>query len=126
MILKKGKSPRYVRDEGITSYLLASPRTCGAEHLTLTLVEIAPGGEQRIHRHDPEQIYFVFEGGGLMTVGDNEERVTAGDCIFIPAGVRHGLKNGGQAVLKYVSATAPPFTLEELRTFWPLGSEEPG
>jgi mannose-6-phosphate isomerase-like protein (cupin superfamily) len=124
MILRKGKSPRYVREEGITSYLLASPRTCGAKQLTVTLVEIAPDGEQRIHRHDPEQIYFVFEGGGIMTVGEDEERVVAGDCIFIPSDTRHGLKNDGQTVLKYVSATAPPFTMEELRSFRPLAGEE--
>lgn len=124
MILKKKKSPRYVREEGITSYLLASPRTCGAKRLTVTLVEIAPAGEQRIHRHDPEQIYFVFEGGGLMTVGEKEERVAAGDCVFIPSGTRHGLRNDGQTLLKYVSATAPPFTVEELKSFWPLAGEE--
>lgn len=126
MILKKKRSPRYVREEGITSYLVASPRTCGARHLTLTLVEIAPGGEQRIHRHDPEQVYFVFEGGGLMTVGEDEHRVSAGDCIFIPSGTRHGLKNDGQAGLKYVAATAPPFSKQELMSHWPLASEEPG
>jgi mannose-6-phosphate isomerase-like protein (cupin superfamily) len=124
MILRKGKSPRYVRDEGITSYLMASPRTCGAKQLTVTLVEISPGGEQRIHRHDPEQIYFVFEGSGLMTVGEREERVVAGDCVFIPPDTRHGLRNDGQSGLKYVSATAPPFTREELKSFWPLASEE--
>ena len=36
-VLKKETAPRYVRPEGITSYLLASPRTSSAEHLTTTL-----------------------------------------------------------------------------------------
>lgn len=126
MILKKEKSPRYIREEGIISYLLASPKTCGAERLTVTLVEISPSGEQRIHRHAPEQAYFIIEGSGLMTVGESEERVGAGDCVFIPSDTRHGLRNDGPGLLRYVSATAPPFTMEELERFWPLAGEETG
>jgi hypothetical protein len=58
-VLKKETAPRYTRPEGITSYLLASPRTSGAEHLTTTLAVLQPGGEQRIHSHRPEQVYWV-------------------------------------------------------------------
>ena len=39
-VLKKESAPRYTRPEGITSYLLASPRTSSAEHLTTTLAAI--------------------------------------------------------------------------------------
>ena len=69
-VLKKETAPRYVRPEGITSYLLASPRTSSAEYLTTTLAVIQAGGEQRLHSHRPEQVYFIHEGRGLMTVGD--------------------------------------------------------
>ena len=62
-ILKKNTAPRYMREESITSYLLASPRTSDAEHLTATLVELKLGGHQRIHSHLPEQIYYILEGG---------------------------------------------------------------
>ncbi len=55
-ILKKESAPRYVRSEGIKSYLPASPRTSVARFLTASLVEIQPDGEQRMHKHDPEQV----------------------------------------------------------------------
>ncbi len=55
-VLKKEAAPRYTRPEGITSYLLASPRTSSAEHLTTTLAVIQPGGEQQLHSHRPEQV----------------------------------------------------------------------
>jgi mannose-6-phosphate isomerase-like protein (cupin superfamily) len=119
-ILKKETSPRYTRAEGITSYLLASPRTCKARFLTTTLVEIQPQGEQRIHQHIPEQIYYIFEGKGLMRVGDQAKEVGAGDCIFIPSDTPHGLKNNGKTLLIYFSAAAPSFKKEELESFWPL------
>ena len=123
MILRKDTAPRYIREEGITSYLLASPRTSNGEHLTTTLVEIKPGGKQGLHSHAPEQIYFILEGEGLMTVSDEQAFVNAGDCIFIPSETPHGLENNNESILKYFSAAAPSFNREELESFWPLKSE---
>ncbi len=122
-ILSKAKAPRYCRPEGIASYLLASPRTSQAKHLTTTLVQVEPDGEQRLHSHAPEQVYFILEGSGVMTVGADQQEVGAGDCIFIPSDTPHGIRNGGQSVLRYFSAAAPSFDTGDLLALWPLGSE---
>jgi|ERR1043165_6775084 mannose-6-phosphate isomerase-like protein (cupin superfamily) len=122
-ILKPETAPRYIRPEGITSYLLASPRTSAAEHLTTTLAVIPPGGEQRIHSHRPEQVYFILEGNGMMTVGDETQRVGPGDCVFIPSGQQHGLKNDGVTILRYFSAAASAYPPGHLEKTWPLTSE---
>jgi mannose-6-phosphate isomerase-like protein (cupin superfamily) len=123
-ISKKATSPRYVREEGIVSYLLTSQKTCGSERLTTTFVLIEPGGYQRVHRREPEQAYFILEGTGRMTVGDETEQVGPGDCIFVPTGAPHGLVNDGDEVLKYFSAAAPSFDAEQLERFWPLPGEQ--
>lgn len=123
-ILKKETAPRYIRPEGITSYLLASPGTSGAEHLTTTLAVIQPGGEQRIHSHRPEQVYFILEGTGLMTVGDEAQRVGPGDCVFIPTDQAHGLKNDGTTALRYFSAAALAYPPGHLEKVWALKSEK--
>lgn len=123
MILRKYTAPRYMRKEGITSYLLASPRTCDAKQLTTSLVEIIPGGEQRIHIHIPEQIYYILEGSGFMRVGEDTAHVERGDCIFIPSGEPHGLRNDGEVLLRYLSAAAPSFLPEQIERLWPLKSE---
>jgi mannose-6-phosphate isomerase-like protein (cupin superfamily) len=122
-VLKKETAPRYVRPEGITSYLLVSPRTSPAEQLTTTLAVLQPGGEQRPHRHLPEQVYFILEGRGLMTVGNETQPVGPGDCIFIPSGQPHGLKNDGEGTLRYFSAAAPAYEPGHLEKTWPLQSE---
>ena len=122
-VLRKKSAPRYKRDAGIVSYLLASARTSHSQHLTTTLVEIEPGGIQRIHSHVPEQIYFILEGSGSMTVGSESEQVGPGDCVFIPSGSDHGLINDGDATLRYFSASAPTFKKSELYEFWPLDPE---
>lgn len=122
-VVKKATAPRYQRPEGITSYLLASPRTTSAVHLTTTLAVIEPGGEQRIHSHSPEQVYFILEGSGLMSVAGETQRVGPGDCIFIPPGQPHGLKNDGDVTLRYFSAAAPAYPPGHLETTWALKSE---
>lgn len=122
-VFKKESAPRYIRPEGITSHLLASPRTCNAEYLTTTLAVIQPGGEQRVHSHPPEQVYFILEGSGLMTVGGETRRVDPGDCVFIPTGQPHGLKNDGAVSLRYFSAAAPAYESGHLEKAWPLNSE---
>lgn len=122
-ILKKETAPRYIRKTEIVSYLLASSLTSDAEYLTTSVVEIKPGGEQRIHSHMPEQIYYILEGNGLMTVVDETTYVGSGDCIFIPSEAHHGLKNDGDTLLKYFSAAAPAFDRKQLEEFWPLKSD---
>ena len=122
-VLSKAKAPRSRRPEGITSYLLASPRTSQAKHLTTTLVQVEPGAEQPLHSHSPEQVYLVLEGSGLMMVGAETQEVGPGDCIFIPSDTPHGIRNQGREVLRYFSAAAPAFDTSDLLSLWPLGSE---
>jgi len=122
-ILSKAKAPRYNRPEGITSYLLASPRTSQAHHLTTSLVHVQPGGEQKTHSHPPEQVYFILEGAGVMSVGAETQAVAVGDCIFIPADTPHGIRNEGQEPLRYFTAAAPAFETSDLLALWPLPSE---
>ena len=123
MEILKNNSPRYIRKEGIMLYLLASPVTCNTTHLTTTLVEIEPGGKQHIHKHEPEQVYFIIDGIGKMTVGNEHQIVNSDDCIFIPSNEPHGLENIGELKLRYFSAASPSFTEEELINFWPIESE---
>ena len=120
-ILRKNSAPRYKRDN-IVSYLLASGRTCHAKNLSITLVEMEPGGVQHIHSHEPEQMYYILEGSGLITVDSEQTPVNAGDCIFFPSFARHSLQNSGGTVLRYLSAAAPSFTVEECQRLWPLKS----
>ena len=46
------------------------------------------------HSHeDHEQIYYILEGEGLLTVGDDTRRVKRGDAIYIPPNTIHGFYN---------------------------------
>ena len=120
-VLRINASPRYKRDD-ITSYLLVSEATCDSRHLSITIVDMAPGGRQHLHSHEQEQMYYIMQGSGVMTVDDEQQQVEAGDCIFFSSFSRHGLDNTGGTVLRYLSAASPSFTTEESRKLWPLKS----
>jgi mannose-6-phosphate isomerase-like protein (cupin superfamily) len=120
-ILNKDAAPRYTRDD-ITSYLLVSEQTCESKKLTTTIVEMQAGGIQRVHSHEPEQMYYILEGEGIMTVGDETKEVRAGDCVFFSSFTPHGLQNTGDTVLTYFSAASPSFSAEESEKLWPLKS----
>lgn len=70
---------------GTESFLLVSKRTCGSDDLSITLVEIQAGGVQAMHSHQPEQVYYILEGSGLMSVDGEDRIVGPGDCVYIPS-----------------------------------------
>ena len=120
-VLTINSSPRYKRNN-ITSYLLVSEDTCNSKDLSITIVEMEPGGIQHVHAHDSEQMYYIMEGTGLMTVDDEQRQVEAGECIFFSSFSRHGLENTGGTRLRYLSAASPSFKKDESRKLWPLKS----
>jgi mannose-6-phosphate isomerase-like protein (cupin superfamily) len=75
--------------------------------MTVTWVDVAPGSGQRLHSHAAEQVYVVARGLRKMRVGDEERWVEAGELIFIPPEVVHGIENSSDGVLTYISAATP-------------------
>ncbi|OWU83414.1 cupin [Oceanicola sp. 22II-s10i] len=67
--------------------------TTGAQGLCMHLLTIPPGARAKAHKHAThETAIYVIEGAASMWWGDRLEHrmdVTAGDLIYIPAGVPH-------------------------------------
>ena len=62
----------------------------------LATARLAPGRVIEPHVDPMEEIYFIMNGEGQMSVDEETERVMPGDAICIPIGSRHGLVNTGQ------------------------------
>lgn len=77
--------------------------------------EILPvGKEVRRHHHlQTEEIYYILEGEGLMTVGDETRNVKAGDAIFIPRTNTHTLKNTGSEDMKLLLICGPAYSVAD-------------
>lgn len=81
------------------------------EHLYAGLNCFLPGQEHKAHIHaDQDKMYVVLEGQGEASVGDELRPVRAGDLVFAPAGVIHGMKNSGDSNLVVLIVFSPPPT----------------
>jgi len=70
---------------------------------------LEPGQAQPIHDHaNADKAYVVMEGEGRFTVGEEVRAASAGDVIFAPAGVAHGVHNDGAVRLTLLVCIAPP------------------
>jgi mannose-6-phosphate isomerase-like protein (cupin superfamily) len=79
------------------------------ERALLDLYCVAPGQSQKRHTHgDQDKFYIVLEGEGRISVGDEEERVVAGEAVIAPAGVDHGVVNDGAVPLLLLVVVTPP------------------
>ncbi len=78
------------------------------EHVTVGLNCLEPNQIQSVHAHQgADKIYFVLEGNGHFTVGDEDRDATAGSLVIAPAGVPHGVTNNGSQRLSLLVAIAP-------------------
>jgi len=58
------------------------------------------------HLHeDVEEVYYVIEGTGRITIGDEEKNVTAGDVIYIPPRKIHTLIQSGVKPLRFITVS---------------------
>jgi quercetin dioxygenase-like cupin family protein len=63
--------------------------TTRCQHMMLSLVEMQPGSVVEPHSHPHEQMGLMLEGEADFTIGDQQQRVTAGQMWRIPGGVVH-------------------------------------
>lgn len=78
------------------------------EHVMVGLNCLEPGQVQRAHAHEgADKLYFVLEGRGRFTVGEEEREAQAGMLVVAPAGVIHGVTNTGESRLSLLIAIAP-------------------
>ncbi|MFM7064140.1 MAG: cupin domain-containing protein [Actinomycetes bacterium] len=70
--------------------------------LTAGVAEVAPGdpGRTFVHRHAPDELYFVLGGDGVVQVAEQEFPVRAGSTVFVPGGAWHSARNTGDEVLR--------------------------
>ncbi|MGE5404571.1 MAG: cupin domain-containing protein [Candidatus Saccharibacteria bacterium] len=105
-------------ENALTSWMLIG-RNSGITNISIQYSEVEPGCEQPLHKHEPEQCYYIIDGVGLMTINEETHQVSAGEAIYIPGNALHGIRNAGNSILKYLTANTPSFDLEYENLLWP-------
>ena len=77
-------------------------------HLFYDAYCLLPGQAQKVHAHEgSDKVYFVVEGTGAFTIGDEEESLGAGNAVIARAGVPHGVRNAAGERLVLLVTMAP-------------------
>lgn len=68
-----------------------------------------PGQKHELHAHPgQDKMYFVIEGEGLLTVGEETAAVGPGAAALARDGVPHAVENIGSGRLVVMAVMAPP------------------
>jgi transcriptional regulator with XRE-family HTH domain len=108
IVLRAADRPRLSLPGDEAEYELLTPRA--SRRLQLGLVRLAPGKSTagRGLAHAADEVAFVLAGEVEVEWDDERIRLSAGDSIFIPEGVRHRWVNVGAAEARVAFAMTPP------------------
>jgi len=74
----------------------------GAPNFAMRQFEVAPGGHTPKHSHPYEHEVFVLEGHGVVTEGETEHALSAGDVVFVAPNDVHQFRNTGREPMKFL------------------------
>ncbi len=101
---------------GALSKELAGPATTGSRRVDFRISRYAPMAYVQEHVHKiQEQIYYVLEGEGILTLDEARHLMRPHDYVYVPPGVRHSFTNTGTAGLVFLVITTPADDEEEMR-----------
>ncbi|MCC7106351.1 MAG: cupin domain-containing protein [Chloroflexi bacterium] len=65
---------------------------------------IPPGASIAVHDHPAEEeVYFILEGRGIITITGEEREVGPGDMGIVQPGGSHGIRNTGTETLRMIA-----------------------
>ncbi len=98
-------------DHGLIWEFGVSAATSGSQQLSMAFGIVPPHTKSSRHYHPFETAVYVISGSARAYFGPNDERsgaVSAGDFIYIPAGMIHSTENMGDSPVEYILARAAP------------------
>lgn len=93
---------------GALSKALVDPANAGTERVDFRISRYAPMAHVGEHVHKvQEQVYYVLEGEGVLTLDDASHLMRTHDYVYVPPGVRHSFTNTGLESLVFFVVTTP-------------------
>jgi quercetin dioxygenase-like cupin family protein len=97
----------YRRLEVDEPYPGVTRRSFSTARATVTLYEFLPAAKFPLHRHPQEQITMIQRGDVTFTVGDEPQKLEAGNWSVVPPDVVHSLQAGEDGA-EVLAIASPP------------------
>jgi len=69
------------------------------------------------HSLKTTEVYYILEGEGIMHIDNEEAKVQAGDCVYIPSNTIQYLENTGPVDIKFLCIVDPAWRKETETVF---------
>ena len=79
-----------------------------SRNVGVTMLYVPPHGTVAFGSHEPEEVYAVLEGEGVMHFTKGPRPIKRGDFIYLPAWCEHGIDNTGSEQMVVLLVTSPP------------------
>jgi mannose-6-phosphate isomerase-like protein (cupin superfamily) len=91
-----------------TQNLVGGASPIQAKNFSMGHVTLEPdGGQVPWHNQEQEEVYFIIEGEAEMCLGEERQRLSAGQAVYIPPRVFHQLTNIGSKPLRMLYCYGP-------------------
>lgn len=101
--------PYVTKDSSIIKEIF-HPDNSKVKSQSLALAVVSAGKATLLHSHRiSEEIYFVLEGEGIISLDGKESRIKKHDSILIMPGKKHFVRNTGHIDLKFLCSCSPVY-----------------
>jgi quercetin dioxygenase-like cupin family protein len=106
VVHREGEGPGTWAMGSLFEHLVSAGQTDG--RLGMSLVTQPPGIATPLHRHTQEsEALFVLEGQITYRAGDETHELAGGAFLYLPQGLPHAFRIGGDAPARFLSLTVP-------------------
>jgi mannose-6-phosphate isomerase-like protein (cupin superfamily) len=102
--------PAFTTKDGSEIRELLAHRNSSIRNQSLAEARVAPGKSTTPHYHPKtEEIYYILEGAGRMTIAHETRDVGPGDAIAVPPGAVHTITTTSDIPLRFLCCCAPGY-----------------
>lgn len=114
IITKQKELENYITKDNSTICELMHPQQQHNKNQSLAQAIVTPESETQLHYHEKtEELYYIQQGVGLMTIADDHFPVESGDTICIPPHNAHKIKNTGDKDLVFLCCCSPAYSHDD-------------
>jgi quercetin dioxygenase-like cupin family protein len=97
-VIKHSEVPVNPNPHGIDARMIF-----GNEKLKIVVGTLQPGEFISPHSTEMDAVFYIVEGKGIFTLGEEQQEVEANSIIFSPANVDKGWFNNSDSVLRFLA-----------------------
>ena len=110
VITKKNNLETYITKDNSSICELMHPSQHGNLKQSLAQATVPVNTQTQLHYHAlTEELYYIQQGKGLMTINNEQFKVEPGDTICIPPEHHHMIKNTGKSELVFLCCCSPAY-----------------